>query len=147
MKYSKKADNLVWIMIAVFILSFIIIWISNILNFNREVIYEYADETDTFILTTNAENILKKIDTSEINEWDVFYIFKDENEYKTSTWEIYKYIDRTWNNINPESFEWNIFTREITKWGNILEFLEQEWWISWTNFQEYSFKIDIKKLK
>ena len=46
MKNNKKADTIAWIIIAVFILSFALLWIVNVLDYNHSISDNYEKETD-----------------------------------------------------------------------------------------------------
>lgn len=125
MKYNKKADSIAWIIIAVFILSFTIIWISSILDFWREISFKYKNESDLYILKSNSENILKKLDLSELTQSEIFYIHRDniDWEYKVLTWSTnshYRYINKDWNVVDPETYPWKVFVRYFQKNIDIL---------------------------
>lgn len=135
-------ESLVWIIIWVFILSFIIIWITNLLINSKDIINKYENKKTISILKNNTENIIQKIDISKVNETEIFYLYKDNtvNEYKIFTWTIndeYKYIDTYWNKIDDLiNFEWHIYSR--------LLLVERDDNIVWDNHQ--IIKISIKKL-
>lgn len=127
MKKNKKADTIAGIIIAVFILWIALVWILNILNVNTDVTYNYEKEIDWYILKSNSDNILKKVDTSNIEQWETFYIYKDttNKQYSVLTWatnEIYKYVDKDWNHVLPEENTWKTFIREYVKNIDILRY-------------------------
>lgn len=142
MKKNKKADSIAWIIIAVFILSFAMLWIVNVLDYNKDMTYNYEKETDSYVLKSNSDNILKRLNISELWQDEIFYIRKDNvnNEFLILTWstnEHYKYVDKNWNNIFdwlniqditdlnweiiiPEKYIWKTFIREFQKKIDIL---------------------------
>lgn len=127
MKNNKKADTIAWIIIAVFILSFALLWIVNVLDYNKDIWYNYEKETDSYILKSNSENILKKLNTWDIEEDEKFYIYKDDvtKEYKIFTWasnEQYKYVDKDWNHVDPATNIGKTFVREYEKKIDILRY-------------------------
>lgn len=127
MKNNKKADTIAGIIIAVFILSFALFWIVNVLDYNKDISYNYEKEIDLYILKSNSENILKKMDVSNVWQWEKFYINKNTvtKQYEVLTWstnEIYKYIDKDWNNVNPDEALWKTFIREYKKNIDILRY-------------------------
>lgn len=141
MKKNKKADSIAWIIIAVFILSFAMLWIVNVLDYNKDMTYNYEKETDLYVLKSNSDNILKRLDISELWQDEIFYIRKDNvnNEFLILTWstnEHYKYVDKNWNNI----FEWlNIVDYTDVNWNIIIP----EKYIWKTFIREFQKKIDI----
>lgn len=127
MKNNKRADTIAWIIIAVFILSFAMLGIVNVLDYNQSVSDNYEKETDLYILKSNSDNILKRLNIDGIQENEKFYVFKDKttNEYKVMTWstnEKYKYVDKDGNNVDPTNAVWKTFTREFTKKIDILRY-------------------------
>lgn len=127
MKNNKRADTIAWIIIAVFILSFAMLGIVNVLDYNQNVSDNYEKETDLYILKSNSENILKSLDVDDVRENEKFYIYKDEstNEFRVMTWatnEQYKYVDKDGNNVDPTNAVWKTFTREFTKKIDILRY-------------------------
>lgn len=125
MQKNIKWDTIVWIIIAVFIISIILLWILSIINFDTDMSNNYNIEIDKFWLKSNAENIVKKLDISNISDNENFYIYKDiENkEYKIMTWSInqdYKYINFLWNKVDKDYNLWKNYTREYKKVFDIL---------------------------
>jgi len=114
---NKSWETFVWIIIRVFILSLVIIWITNLLINTRDTLVKYSDNRDISILINNTNNIIKNIDTSNIEEDELFYLFKNtgSNSFSIFTWITnanYKYIDRLWNKIdNLNTFDWKIYSR------------------------------------
>lgn len=125
MKNNKRADSIAWIIIAVFILSFALMGIINVLDYNKDVTLNYEKETWEYILKSNAQNILKNIDISWIEQNEIFYINKNNTtkEYEVLTWatnEVYKYIDINWDNVDPSVAVWKTFERYFQKKIDIL---------------------------
>jgi hypothetical protein len=136
MKLNKSAESIVWILIAIVILSFAMLWIVNVLNYNGDISLDYSKQVDLTILKTNADNIVEKLDLDWINSGEAFYIYKNETskEYNLFTWatnESYKFIDRLWNNVNLSDFNWDIYVREFIKISNTWE------WQDWEDIIEY----------
>ena len=113
-------ESLVWIVIWVFILSFIILWITNLLINSKSTVETYENKKIINILKNNTENIINKIDISSINESEEFYLYKNTSlkQFNIFTWSLnvaYKYIDQYWNKVNDLTwFQWDIYTRTIT---------------------------------
>lgn len=127
MKNNKNADSIAWVIIAVFILSFAMLWIVNVLDFNQNISQNYEKETDSYILKSNSENILKKLNVDEIQENEKFYIYKNtaSSNFLIMTWaanENYKYVDKDWNNVDPKEYIGKTFTREFVKKIDILRY-------------------------
>jgi len=120
MKKTIKAESLMEIIIGVFILSFVLLWIWNIMFYSKDIISNYQDIQKINILENNTLNIIKSIDTDNINENETFYIYKNNASkiFEVFTWasnEEYKYINEYWNKVNTGSFEWNIYKRTLIK--------------------------------
>ena len=125
MKNNKRADSIAWIIIAVFILSFALMGIINVLDYNKDVSLNYEKETWEYLLKSNAQNLLKKVDISEVEQNQEFYINKNSttNQYEVLTWttnERYKYIDIDWNNVDPSVAVWKTYERYFQKKIDIL---------------------------
>jgi len=139
---NKKAESLAWVIIWVFILSIIMLWITNLLINSADTIYLYENKRDISILKNNTINVVKKLDTSGIQETELFYLYKNKetNNFEIKTWSwnyTYKYIDRLWNNItNLDNFNWPIYSRVL--------WLERKDTSIWTEHQ--IIKSSIKRL-
>ncbi len=113
---NKNAESLVWIIIAVFILSFTMLWILNIFWFNKTIEMDYKNKIYSHIIKWNSENIIKKLDIPQMNNNEFFYIKKDSSN-KTftiltgSTNKNYEYINYLWNNVNPDTNIWKTYKR------------------------------------
>jgi len=124
MNKNKKADSLVWIVIWIFILSFILVWMINVLWYSKDISFNYENKIEKNLLETNSQNIISKLDTSVLDKQEEFYVFKDSlnKEFKIMTWSInkkYAYIDRLWN-FTSSWAEWKVFER---KYFNRLDIL------------------------
>lgn len=139
-KKNIKWESLIGIIIAISLLWFVILWIANLINYSTTVNYNYEITSSVDLIKDNTLNIVKKLDTSSIQENEIFYLYKDTSNknFLTYTWvlnEQYKYIDKYWENIDPLSFSWTIYERTIQ--------LEKKDTINWDNI----FKIDVIKMK
>ena len=127
MKNNKKADTIAWIIIAVFILSFAMLWIVNVLDYNQNITSNYEKETDLYILKSNSESIIKRLNIDHIQQDEKFWIRRNEatQRYEVVTWtwnEYLKYVDKNWRNIDPASNLWKTFIREFEKKIDILRY-------------------------
>lgn len=126
MKKNKNWDTLAWIIIWIFILSFSLLWIMNILNFNRDTYESYDESINNYILKANSKNILSKLDLSKLNNNENFYIYRDDisKEFKILTWSVnksYAYIDYLWNKVDPSKNLWKTYKSIFTKKSDILK--------------------------
>lgn len=113
---SKKAESLIWIVIWMFILWFTLMWIISILTFNKDISWNYEEEIYKYIIKSNWDNLIKKIDTSGVNYDENFYIYKDtvNKEFKIFTWttnQNYSYTNYLWNLVNPVENIWKTYKR------------------------------------
>jgi len=107
---STKAESFVWIIVWVFILA------TNRIE----------------VLKQNLTNIVKSIDTSALQENDIFYVHKnraDPNRYEIFTWstnENYQYIDELWNTVSDiNTFQWDIYSQVLWVTTEDITFLDQ----------------------
>jgi hypothetical protein len=122
--HKKNAESIIWVIIAVSILLVIMLWVLNILIYWKDITSNYWDDINLIFLKASADNIIKNLNTNSVQNWEEFYIYKDKNtkEYQVFTWSInetYKYIDKSWNNINPNNSIWTYYSRIYKKNVNI----------------------------
>ncbi len=115
---NKQAESFIWIMIGVFLISIVILGISNLLNYSWQIINDYEDNTKITILKNNINNIVKNIDTSHVAEDEIFFIYKDNtiDQYVALTWSWfswYAYINEFWEDVDPDTFEWPVYSRQL----------------------------------
>ena len=117
MKKNKIAESLVWIVVWIFILSFVLLWIWNLIWNSKKMISNFNEKIDIDILSKNSAQILDKLDLSNIDDLDVFYIHKNTSSWSFDIyiWEHnreHKYINNFWDEIaDPISYNGNIYTR------------------------------------
>lgn len=120
MKNSHKAESFIGIMVWIFILWIVILWIVNLLTFSQNNINEYNEANTISSLKHNAINIIKQLNTENLTENEIFYLYRNSTDpkkyeiYTGSTNEHYKYIDRLGNWVdNPETFSENVYSRVL----------------------------------
>lgn len=112
-------ESLIWIVVWVFILSFIILWITNLLINSKTIVESYEDRKVLNLIKNNTENVIKNIDTSAIKETEIFYLYKDSTnkEFLVFTGTVnawYKYIDQYWNKVDDLAwFSSDIYARTL----------------------------------
>ncbi len=120
----KKSHNILWeslvgIIIWVFILSIVVLWVWRLLAYSNNLIARYNESVTLRLLKRNISNTVKNLDTSNLLENEIFYLFKDttNKEYLIFTWSTnawYKYIDNKWNNITDIiSYPWDIYSQTL----------------------------------
>lgn len=102
--YKKQGDTLISIIIWVVLLGIVWLGIMNLLTTNYEIEDNYNRNNTLFILKNNATNIIRKIDTSSVSEWDVFFLYKNSQwkayQILTGTGnEAFKYINSKWETV------------------------------------------------
>lgn len=128
---SRKAESFVGIVVWVFILSFVMLGIVNILIFSTDVTAKYNESNRIQVLKQNLTNVIKNIDTSNIGENEIFYVHKNRAAdvfeiYTGSTNENYKYIDELGNTISDIStFEGDIYSQILWISTEDITFLEE----------------------
>lgn len=132
---STKAESFVWIIVWVFILAFVMLWIVNILIFSTDVTAKYNETNRIQVLKQNLTNVVKDIDTSSLQENEIFYVHKNraaapvDNKFEIYTWalnENYQYIDELGENIaDINTFEWDIYSQILWVANEDITFLDQ----------------------
>ncbi len=118
-KKNLLAESLVWIIVWVFILSFVILWIGKLISYSQSLTLSFNEYTKVRLLKANLSNILKTLDISKIQENEAFYIHKDPSTHTFTvfTWTTnkqYKYVDSKWEGIaDISTYEWNIYSRKL----------------------------------
>ena len=116
---SHKAESFVGIVVWVFILSFVVLWIVNILIFSSDTTTKYNETNRIQVLKQNLTNAVKKVDTTNLLENEIFYLHKNRAStnyeiYTGSTNENYKYIDELGNTIpDVSTFEGDIYSQVL----------------------------------
>lgn len=139
-KKNVKWESLIWIIIAVSLLWLVIMWIVNLISYSDDINYEYETKSNIDLIKDNSTTIVKKLDITDINEWELFYLYKNttNKNFEIFTWvlnESYKYIDKNWLKVDIMSFSWEIYERTI-----ILEKKD-------TSTSNNIFKVDVIKKK
>lgn len=114
-----KGESLIGIIIAISLLWFVILWIANIISYSNNITSNYEISSTIDLIKDNTLTIVKKLDMTNINDWEEFYLNKNyiTKEISIFTWTInenYKYIDSLWNNIDIWVYIWDIYERVIT---------------------------------
>lgn len=123
---SKNGETLISIIVWVVILAIAIGGVAVILFQNSAIEEDYDKNNTVAILQTNAENIVRKADTSSLAEKDIFFLFKDP-ETKTFqvftgiTNEWYKYINKNGDQITDTgSYVGTVYSRifSVERWDS-----------------------------
>lgn len=131
MLHSRKAESFVGIVVWIFILSFVMLGIVNILVFSTDVTARYNESNRIQVLKQNLTNVVKNIDTSNISENEIFYIHKNRaaNVFEIYTWAInqnYRYIDEVGDTIpDINTFENDIYSQVLWISTEDITFLEE----------------------
>jgi len=108
------------------------LWIVSILNFSWDITKKYDTENRKLVLTQNLKRIAQRIDTSALNQNELFFLNKNMLSWDfeiirpeecvnnlpplsdTSSCFEHRYIDALWNTIeNIEDYNGDIFTQDI----------------------------------
>ncbi|MDD2891419.1 MAG: hypothetical protein PHQ95_00450 [Candidatus Gracilibacteria bacterium] len=113
----KNGETLVSIIVGIVILVIAIGGAVMILMQGSAIEEDYDKNNTLSVLQYNAENIVRKIDTSNLSEKDVFFVYKDPLSqsfqiFTGSANEGYKYIDKNGDLVtNTGSYIGTIYTR------------------------------------
>jgi Tfp pilus assembly protein PilV len=75
--YTSRGETLVSVLVGVFILSIVVFGVANLLVNNSALEDESRRNTALMILEQNATSIIKNLNTAQIAEKEVFYLYKD----------------------------------------------------------------------
>lgn len=115
----KKGETLVSVVVGIVILGIAMGGVAMILVQNSTIEEDYGKNNNVFFLQSNAENIVRRVDTSAVIEKEVFFLRKDPLTrtflvYTGTTNEGEKYIDRDGNKIDaPTSYPGTVYTRSF----------------------------------
>lgn len=129
---SKKGRTLVSIIVWVAILAIAISGIAMILFQNRTIEDDYGKTNHITLLQSNAETIVRKVDTSHLSEKDIFFLCKDDSTgvfaaFTGALGESCKYIDKNGDKVtNTGSFADTIYTRIFSIEKRIIPVVNQD---------------------
>ncbi len=113
---NKNAESLTGIMVWVVLIVFVLFGFYNLILY--VVNYDLNNEENSSInlLKSNLNNIIYKLDFTWVNQWEKFYVYKnnDLKKIQVLTWstnEKYKYVDSLWNYVDPSNFLWIVYER------------------------------------
>lgn len=131
MRTQRKAESFAGIVVWVFILSFVILGIINILIFSTDITASYNEANRVQVLRQNLTETIKKIDTSMVQENEIFYLHKNRatweyEVYTGTTNERYKYIDELGDTIpDISTYKGDVYTQVLLMSQEDITFLEQ----------------------
>lgn len=105
--------------------------IVNILIFSTDVTAKYNESNRIQVLKQNLTNVVKELDTSMIEENQIFYVHKNRAAstyeiYTGSTNEHYRYIDELGNTIpDINNFNGDIYSQILWVSSEDITFLEE----------------------
>ncbi len=117
MQLTKKAESLAWIIVWVFILSFVLIWIGTLIWNSKDLIKQFDRDMDLDLLSSSSYSIIFNMDLSYLSDKQEFYLYKNStwSTFEVKVWELnneYKYVDKYWNKIiDPLNFLGDIYIR------------------------------------
>lgn len=120
-----KWETIVSVLIIVVIISVVLISMIKIIEYDNELNFQYDKINYISLLEKNTNSLIEKVDTSELFEWDLFFLYKTEDEIKVISWvenQDYKYINYLWEYIHSWSYRWTIYTRQC-----LVEKDSEEW--------------------
>lgn len=120
MKPQIQAESLIGIIIWIFILSFVLIGIGNVIFHSKDMIIHYDNMYKIDVLKYNMDTILRSLNTSDIAQNEIFYIYKNiaTKRFEILTGSVneeYKYIDENGNKVDRNNFEDDIYERTLQK--------------------------------
>lgn len=117
MLITKKAESLAWIIIWVFILSFVLLWIGSLIWNSKDLIWDFDKKMNLDLLTSSSYSIINNLDVSSLTDGQIFYLYKNTsaNTFDIYSWvsnSQYKYVDKYWNKVDdPLNFSWDVYDR------------------------------------
>lgn len=136
MLHTLKAESFVGIVVWVFILSFVVLWIVNILVFSTDTTARYNETNRIQVLKQNLTYAIKNTDTSALQENEIFYLHKNRADGVNGKYEVYtgsindsyKYINELWYNVAPaeiNTYEGDVYSQILWVSTEDITFLDQ----------------------
>jgi hypothetical protein len=75
--FSRRGETLVSVVVGTLILALVISGIAAMLSGNASLETDYQKNNAMLLMQASAANIVRKTDTSALNEGDAFYVWKD----------------------------------------------------------------------
>jgi hypothetical protein len=102
---STGGETLISVIMGTIILAFAIATIAALLTGNAEMESGYEKNNAVFLLQNNATTVIRKLDTSSVQEGEVFYLFKDTGAavfklFTGATNEGYRYVNIAGEMVN-----------------------------------------------
>lgn len=129
MQKNIRWETIIWLVIIITLISIALLSLFKILEYDKKLDLDYKKINYISILETNTYNIIKKINTTNLKENDIFFLEKSWNEINLLTWSLnenYKYISNEWENVlDLKNFKWPIYSRfcivekDSESWQNI----------------------------
>ena len=113
---NKNAESLTGIMVWVVLIVFVLFGFYNLILYVVNYDSNSEEKSSINLLKSNLNNIIYKLDFAWVNQWEKFYVYKNNDLKKIQilTWsenEKYKYVDSLWNYIDPNIFLWTVYER------------------------------------
>ena len=120
---TRKAESLAWIIIWVFILSFVLLWIGTLIWNSKTLVRDFDKKMNLELLSSSSYLIINNLNLSTLVDGDNFYLYKNNTDSISNTNDSkYKYIDKYWNYISDTStFIWDIYLRESKVIDKVIE--------------------------
>jgi len=112
---NQNWESFAGIVVGVFILSFVILGIVNIITFSLDNSNTYLANAKAASITSNAYKIFDTLDSSGLNSGEEFYIYKDSstNSFSFLSGAVnntYMYVDDAMELISDiNTYEWTIY--------------------------------------
>lgn len=113
---NTRAESFVGIIVWIFILSFVILWITNLLIASQGMSEDFNQDSTLVHLQQNSYNILDSLDLSILNSGENFYLYKNIplREYQVLTGASnlsFQYIDAHMQHVSDiSSYQEDIYT-------------------------------------
>ncbi|MDD5213567.1 MAG: hypothetical protein PHG82_04040 [Candidatus Gracilibacteria bacterium] len=115
MKNNNRAETLISILIGIVIIVIISFGTIEMIDYDKQKSLDYDKINEIFLLETNSNNLIKKIDTKIFKEKEVFYLYKTGSQilaYSGANNDYMKYVNSNGDLVtNTGSYDGNIYTR------------------------------------
>lgn len=111
---NRKGETLVTIIITIVIISITFLTFSELINWDNKLNYELKKNINISVLESNTQKLVNKINTENLKEKELFYIYQNWENINVLTWsgnENYKYINNKWEKINISTYKNSIYSR------------------------------------
>lgn len=111
---SQKWETIISVVVIVAIISIVLVSLFKIIEYDNELNFQYDKTNYISVLEKNTNSLIKQVDTSNVKEKEIFYLYKNASDIIALTGSEnidYKFINYLGEYVNSGSYLWAIYSR------------------------------------